>query len=395
MTSHKCPEFVVDELLAIARKLGVQRPRLTFESGSNRGDGFIGVVTRVVIVDEESGAEIRLICKHLKRDPSDCEPFTTMDMFQREIFLYRRVLPEIVKLQHEKNVQQNEGFFTFPTCHFAEFNEKSQEAALVFDDLRFEGFEMLEKTKIPDADHVKMLMKQLGRLHAVSFALREQKPEILQSFECLEDLVTKLMAKKCMLSLPRKNCRLAQTLLRPEETHIMEHFRRWETSMWQEVAEAIASKNAEPYAVINHGDCWINNLMFNDSKICLLDWQTSRYGSPMLDLIYFFFTCTDKAFRDQHFRDCLDVYYDSLERLLEKLGGNAARQFPKAVMEDHLKRFAKLGMAMSTFTTPLDSGYVREHTEEPEHVLVEANKHQYETRMRGNIMDFFSSNFMH
>uniref|UniRef100_A0A1L8DKW5 Putative juvenile hormone-inducible protein n=1 Tax=Nyssomyia neivai TaxID=330878 RepID=A0A1L8DKW5_9DIPT len=397
----RCPEFVVDVLVGIARERGIHQPRITFESGSSQGDGFIGVVTRVVIVDENSGAEIRLICKHLKQNPNDTNTsFTTMDMFKREIFIYQRVLPEIVRLQHEKGVQENEGFFSFPTCHFAGYCEDSSEAALIFEDLKFEGFKMLEKRKIPDTKHVMMLFKQLGRLHAASLALREHKPDIMLQFQFLDDVLTKFMQRQDMESLQEQNCRLLQTVLVPEEVEASKFFKRWETTMWADVAERIQGDNAEPYAVINHGDCWINNLMFyypneeaSPTKITLLDWQMSRYASPVLDIVYFIFTCTDKPFRDQHLRVCLDLYYNSLVELLEKLGGDATKQFPLNVFEEHLKKFGKMGMAMCTFTTPLDTGYVLDYNEEPER-RYKNNKDAYDARMRGNVTDFIEYGYM-
>ncbi|XP_055715421.1 uncharacterized protein LOC129809525 [Phlebotomus papatasi] len=394
----KCPEFVGDVLVAIASRRGITKPRFSYENGSNYGDGFIGMVTRVVIVDEDSGMEIRLICKHLKHDPNDTDTFTSMDMFKREIFIYSHVLPEIVRLQLEKNIPADEGFFSFPKCHFARFSEQNQEAALIFDDLRFEGYQMLEKRQIPDVEHVKLLMRQLGRLHAVSFALREQKPEILEQFKCLDDVLTKLMRRKVMQPLAVKNCHLTQSILTPEDDmKIREFFQRWESTMWTDISETIHGENAEPYAVINHGDCWINNLMYRHDdqdkprEISVIDWQMSRYASPVLDMIYFTFTCTNKSFRDQHLHACLNLYYDSFAELLQKLGGDASRQFPKSVLEEHLKKFMKFGMAMSTFTTPLDTKYVNGYTSEGDYVsLNESNRKHYEERMRGNINYFFS-----
>ncbi|GAB0087948.1 uncharacterized protein DMENIID0001_023180 [Sergentomyia squamirostris] len=397
---YKCPDFVMEVLGEIATKHGIHRPNFTFQGGSEAGDGFIGVVTRVVIVDEENTKELRLICKHLKQDPDENDIFTFMDMFQREIFIYRHVFPEFVALQREKNIPKDEGFFSFPTCHFAQ--QHDDEAALIFDDLCASGYRMLPKRQCPDFEHVRLLMIQLGRLHALSFALREQKPQILQSYHGLGDICTKFMRRKVMQPIAPKNCRLVQTILKPEETVLREYFKQWETTMWSEIAETIKGENAEPWAVITHGDCWINNFMYsyddsqgNPMKITLIDWQTCCYGSPVLDIYYFLFTCTDKPFRDAHYHACLDIYYESLSKLLKQLGGDADKQFPRKVFEEHMKKFGKLGMAMATFTTPLDTEYVSGYDEKPEHTFFHSNKERYEVRMRGNITDFINFGFMH
>ncbi|GAB0087760.1 uncharacterized protein DMENIID0001_021050 [Sergentomyia squamirostris] len=342
----KCPDFVMKACGEIAAKHEIYRPRYIFQRGSEEGDGFNGVVMRVVIVDEVRKTELSLICKRFKRDPHDTDNFIFKNMFHRKIFTYCHVLPEFVALQQERNIQEDEGFFSFPTCHFAQQNV--DEAALIFEDLCASGYRMMPKRQCPDFDHAQLLMIQLGRLHALFFALRKHRPHILQRFQGLDDICTKFMRRKVMKPIVTRNCRLVQAVLRPEETML--------------------SEKAEPWAVINHGDCWTNNLMYsydknhpgNPAKITLIDWQTCQYGSPVLDIYYFLFISTNKSFRDVHYRACLDIYYESLSKLLKQLDD--------------------------------DVDYVLEHDEQ---TLIHRNKQRYEERMRGNLVDFVNFELMH
>lgn len=70
--------------------------------------------------------------------------------------------------------------------------------------------------------------------------------------------------------------------------------------------------------VITHGDAWQNNLMFKNDKngipmeISMLDWQVSRIASPLLDVMYFIFSCTTKELRDAHYDDFLKTYHHTL-----------------------------------------------------------------------------------
>lgn len=94
-------------------------------------------------------------------------------------------------------------------------------------------------------------------------------------------------------------------------------------------------------------------LQTEPSKIVLLDWQVSRYCSPVLDLVYFFFVCTDREFRSQHYDEFLKIYYRSLQDLLDSLGGDTKTQFPFTSLHQQLKQFGKYGVIMSTLLIPM------------------------------------------
>ncbi|XP_055637741.1 uncharacterized protein LOC129776236 [Toxorhynchites rutilus septentrionalis] len=115
---------------------------------------------------------------------------------------------------------------------------------------------------------------------------------------------------------------------------------------------------SEPYSVLGNGDCWINNMMFAYKDgypvdIILLDWQISRYVSPALDLLYFIFCCTDEKLRRQHYNALIHLYYASLKELLERLGGDTARQFPFTALFQQLQTCGKFGLLMAVLIVPL------------------------------------------
>jgi len=87
--------------------------------------------------------------------------------------------------------------------------------------------------------------------------------------------------------------------------------------------------------------------------ICIIDWQVTRYCSPVLDLMYFIFTCTDGETRLQHYENCIQIYHKALSTLLERLGGDVARQFPLSALNNQLKKYGKFGVCMSILITPM------------------------------------------
>lgn len=70
-----------------------------------------------------------------------------------------------------------------------------------------------------------------------------------------------------------------------------------------------------------------------------MDWQLSRFGPPVLDLLYFVFTVTDKQFRQQHYQNLLKTYYRSLSQTIQKLGSDAQKLYTFENLQTQLRKF--------------------------------------------------------
>lgn len=92
----------------------------------------------------------------------------------------------------------------------------------------------------------------------------------------------------------------------------------------------LAKKTAEQQAnctfkVLNHGDSWVNNLMFRYENgkpvaVIFVDYQMSYYSSPGLDLNYFINTSPCNEIRENQIDDILHVYHDNFSVILKSLG---------------------------------------------------------------------------
>lgn len=87
--------------------------------------------------------------------------------------------------------------------------------------------------------------------------------------------------------------------------------------------------------------------------IRLLDWQISRYASPVLDLMYYIFTSSTKAFRDQHYETLLDTYHQTLSSFLRRLGSDPEKLFPRKALDEQLQRFGRFGLLMAVMLLPV------------------------------------------
>lgn len=75
-------------------------------------------------------------------------------------------------------------------------------------------------------------------------------------------------------------------------------------------------------AVVNFGDCWTSNFMFNyDEKgkptsVKFLDFQLARVTSRCSDLSYFLFTSINMAVLNENFNELLKTYHESFNAFI-------------------------------------------------------------------------------
>ena len=85
--------------------------------------------------------------------------------------------------------------------------------------------------------------------------------------------------------------------------------------------------NCGPLACILHGDYWSNNMLFKYDaddeqkpiQIKMVDFQISRIGHPLSDILYFIYTSTLPSVRQQHMTLWLTHYFNTLMSGLNRL----------------------------------------------------------------------------
>lgn len=351
LPSHLIPIFG-----EIATNEGFTDYNLEVSSGSNKGDGMVAEILSVII--KGSKKELNLI---VKLPPTEERFYDFMELFEREIFFYKEIVPAFENFQKEREIKLADGFFSYPKCFYASVDRETNQAAIIMEDIRTKGFSMGNKSKPVDFPHCRILMIQLGRLHAISFAMREQQPELFSRLTKIPDLLAKVMMHDVMKPINLINCEKATKLFSSDEEFKNEKFVKFSENLWSKVSKCLEPEIAGNYAVIGHGDCWINNMMFSyiedlhksPEEICLFDWQNTRYASPALDVCNFLFICTNKKLRGYHYEQLIQIYHKSLSSHLERLGGDARIEFPLNVLYEQLKKVGKAGVALSLMAIPL------------------------------------------
>lgn len=172
-------------------------------------------------------------------------------------------------------------------------------------------------------DHMSLMMKALGKFHAISFAIKDQQPEKFKQFASFVSEQFWNGSNSDFGDHFKMMFNRMEKLLEEENRYdLLDKVKQSVIKGLPATAKyLVSSEAAEPYAVICHGDLTTNNTMFcndknkNPTEIQMFDWQFSRYASPVTDLVIYLFCCSTKELRKSH-EDFLKIYHDSLSNLL-------------------------------------------------------------------------------
>lgn len=261
------PQFILKHVSEVAEREGFVAYTTTVEAGSNHGDGFQGILKRIIISGSKQSldgqqlpAELHLVCKSVPTNLVRRKEFQGDIMFQREAHMYRTVLPLFAEFQREKGLTASDSFTAYPKCYRIVSDEKNDEFVIILEDLRPKNFTLWPKKEIVPANHAYILLENLAKLHAISFALKDQRPEVFADLKNLNDLFRNFFKSDVMNQILRMGFdRSIQGLKNPEHVKIVKKFK---DNIYESYHACLNSTLAEPYGVVTHGDCWINNLLF-------------------------------------------------------------------------------------------------------------------------------------
>lgn len=369
------PEYVRELLHSIAKTEGFYNDHtLNVKPGCNQGDGFLSVVTSVTISGQRVKNNIRtndqlyLVCKSAPENETMREGFDSIVQFKREACMYGKILPILADFEREKGLTESERFTSYPKCYAIVADDQNDQMVIVMEDVRTKGYAMWKRSEPIPPKYAYDLLEEIAKLHACSFALKDQRPNVYNSFRELIDVVLDFTSTKTMREIIRASYeRCLAAVEDPKHIEIVNDIIKNSEKYYE---DCVALENVEPFAVVSHGDFWINNILFRNNQevsnsnvhnlalvfiiffvfqahidLCILDWQMSRFGSLMMDLHYIMFTSIDKdvLFKDYH--QIMRHYYDSLKDAAQRLGSNLG-SYTYEVFREQLKKCSKVAAVM-------------------------------------------------
>lgn len=178
------------------------------------------------------------------------------EYFSREIQIYEKILPSFNQIQLTKGIDiKTDGFNECAHCYFA-LKEPPFEC-LFLEDFKVNQFEVFQQHKEPlTFDHVSLVMKALGKFHAISFALRDQQPALFAEITSnLKEIYWTTENNQFLIGFFDKMKNIAIHSLNENGCHeLLRKYKQAFKNGFAETARAcVTSQIAEPYAVICHG----------------------------------------------------------------------------------------------------------------------------------------------
>ncbi|CAH1975012.1 unnamed protein product [Acanthoscelides obtectus] len=335
----------VKELLESIFKKSLSELKVSLHDPNRKGAGHLGEFFFVSLSDTCNNLRHEIAVKRSLTCQSDLFQKFLDSAFSNEIYFYKTLLPNYKRLEERFSTERFD-----KTPHFYGANEKC--TILVLNNLKLCGYGTHDKQKPLEKQHYDLIFETYGKLHALSFALRE-----LDSDGFLE--------AKEFLKVP-----FVEDFKTKSSAELQEDLTKWmgNSEKLKKVVGNITENLREAYVyageneVLLHGDCWSNNIMFkyNESNkvedIKLVDFQLCRVGTPVFDLSYCFYSGASEELLAQldYF---LDIYHGSLSQSLRQFDLDPAIVYPMSTLRTEWKKYCRYGFcsAMTIWKVKLAS----------------------------------------
>lgn len=284
-----------------ARLAGIVKPQIHVTPGSRNGDSYSGEVYRVHVrpdgwserdADAEPAAlrsdphfnqlssssqqhidqaaitttttttnSLHFIAKLPPKIASRRKEYRSAAHFAREQFVYEQVLPAFESFQAGSLLDGDVRFDNYPRMVGA--SSADEDEYVVLNDLAKCGFRNADKTVALSFERCILVLTNLARFHAVSFALKDQEPEKIDPLTAKlpEIMFTGFEAE--MDTFLRRNVGYAlSTLDEAKDADVVARVKGFSETISDAMVAACAERAD---AVVLHGDCWISNLMFRQN----------------------------------------------------------------------------------------------------------------------------------
>ncbi|XP_061395691.1 uncharacterized protein LOC133331309 [Musca vetustissima] len=284
------------------------------------GENYMTVLLRVIISVEMPDSSINTTSYMVKIKPH-VERLQIMikewQIFRKEHTTYSKYIPKFEQYYAEAGSPLK----IAPHILMPQQVHDIKDDLLILEDLRLKGFKNFNRHTGLDMIHTKAVLRKLAQFHAASahYALEEEEFPAMydQCFTAKKDLFHdhRLRIGKIF----RENLHLYGGMEYLEDK--LKNYAELKCDPFQMKSE----RDPAEFNVLNHGDLWVNNIMFqyNDDgslkETYFIDFQMGRYGSPAQDLLYFIFSSTSVDIKLKHFDYFISYYHRKLIENLQLL----------------------------------------------------------------------------
>ncbi|XP_067633520.1 uncharacterized protein [Eurosta solidaginis] len=241
------------------------------------------------------------------------------ELFITEIDMYEHMVPELEQVYADKGITLH-----FKPKHYR-FSHEMKCNYILMEDLQLKGFENLERRDGLDVMHTKAALAKLAQWHAASAKRVEIKGAYPQTYigsYLTEESLEFIQNMNEAFNEPFAQCMESFQLLYREKEIILNYMRNM-----NELYLKFGTTDAKYFNVLNHGDFWINNIMFQHDdddrsklkEVLFIDFQLPRYGTFAMDLFCLLMTSPKWDIKLRNFDNFVKYYYLELVKNLKIL----------------------------------------------------------------------------
>lgn len=286
--------------------------------------------------------DVHLIIKSSPKSIGRRKTFRSADFFRNEINFYNIVLKGFQEFQAVKK-DAKYPFNEIANCMSTYLDGENDFLAL--ENLNTYGYHTTSRQESMNIHVCRLIMQTLGRFHALSFVMKDQSPKMFGELSAvLEETYYANRLKPWYNDFINIQIDVALDAVAKiyGGTVIEERAKKFLTdgSLYDKMTKLTHTRNR--FSVISHGDCWTPNFLIHSTRLDgrdvpvrakMIDFQLSRFASPVLDIAFFIYSCTTEELRVQYYDDLIKTYHTSLTELVKDYGSNPDYLFPFSGLE--------------------------------------------------------------
>jgi len=336
----------LEALLAQAYGSDFQIYDLEWKPLTDPGENFGSLIMAIDINAEQNNKEktLHLVIKLPPRSKYLLDMFDSPVTFKKELQFYRIIAPEFLKLQNENGIPQEDLSIIMPNflggrLGLEDPQRFDNQAAIVLENLKYLDYVTKDRIIGLDRVHMYFAIGHLAKLHAMTIALKLQKPEFFKKdiFPIIQYTMNDF-TKDSLINMIKK-AHDDYKCIKEAEPYLDKIEKTIEYGLHNIVAPQ------EPWMTYVHNDFWVNNMLFKYDKsgklinMKIVDFQLSIYDYGVNDLIFFLISSSQKNVLDNYLDDMIDLYYDSFIQCLKSLNVDT-NAFPKSQFLEQVKQCA-------------------------------------------------------
>ncbi|XP_055695949.1 uncharacterized protein LOC129797409 [Lutzomyia longipalpis] len=312
-------EYFLNILRGVENDKALTITKFEMVPGTKPGDHFASIMFKAIVSYTSRGKVVSGRSLVVKTMPVEeglkKEMFTEMPIFDREIDMYTKILPEMKRLM--ESIGDHEELAPRLLFH------STDPFVLIFEDITKFGYEM--HAGFLDFDNTVKVALKLAKFHALSFYMNDNKYANKIDFPKYKGIMlTEKTIDKFQVFVDGLGTMAEEIKDWPGYDKIAEKVAKIKGTFLKTLLEAY-KPNPEPgFNVLCHADFHIKNMMFiknkeDIDKIFLLDFQMCFWGTPALDVTYLLYAIGNASVRQRR-GELVRIYHNAFTDYLNRLG---------------------------------------------------------------------------